>query len=99
MMDADTSKQIDADEFQQALTVMGIHLKADDVTAIFKALDLDGSGNLELSEFEGEINADLAVGAAGQIATDAQNKIDLRSIDDAEAVLKATQMDDGTPSK
>ena len=40
----------------------------------------------------------MEVGAV-EIKHDARNVIDLRSVDDAEAVLKATHMEDDTPAK
>lgn len=56
--------------------------------SIFAHFDNDGSGSIQFAEFEEELNADLKVGAAGEILVESRNQIELRSVEDAEMVSR-----------
>ena len=50
--DNDGSKQLDSDEFCDALSMLSIHLDARDMRALFDEIDTSGGGDLEMEEWE-----------------------------------------------
>ncbi|KDD71987.1 hypothetical protein H632_c4051p0, partial [Helicosporidium sp. ATCC 50920] len=51
MMDGDGSGAIDADELYEAFQLLGLSHTRRQVEAVLRAVDKDGTGELELSEF------------------------------------------------
>lgn len=50
-MDADSSKEIDQNEFKRRLGGLKIDLEDEECASLFKSIDKDGSGQISFLEF------------------------------------------------
>ena len=53
--DTDNSGYLDEDELMKAFLVMGMRLESEELKVIMNEYDMDGSGQIDLDEFEGMI--------------------------------------------
>ena len=98
--DEDGSKQIDREEFRKALASLGVgKQQQSEVYRLFDAFDRDKSGSLDYNELNEMLREHVAIdgsllpGAAGVIAVEARNEIELRH----GAGAKNRAMMDGAP--
>jgi Ca2+-binding EF-hand superfamily protein len=78
LFDADNSNSLDLVEFEQAIQGMGIKGQSDNLQALVKAMDSDGNGTLDVSEFK--LLAKQMVEIAREAKTDVDKKKELQML-------------------
>jgi len=78
LFDADSSNSLDLVEFEQAINAMGIKGQSDNLQALVKAMDSDGNGTLDLSEFK--VLTKQLIEIAQDVKTDVDKKKKLQML-------------------